>query len=87
MNNYSYKLAISSPSPEEAEKTMEAIKNLISRLTPRQLNQLVDIVTTAKMPAIAILASRLTREELDKMAHIMQNDPIKTELAKRYLGL
>lgn len=40
-----------------------------------------------KITALASLASRLTATELSKMASIVKNDPIKTSLAKQYLGL
>jgi hypothetical protein len=41
----------------------------------------------AKMTAITTLASRLTEKELTKLAHIIKNDPIKTAMAKKYLGV
>jgi hypothetical protein len=40
-----------------------------------------------KMKALTALASRLTAKELDKLAHIVKNDPVKTEMAKRALGV
>jgi hypothetical protein len=40
-----------------------------------------------KMKALAVLVSRLTAEELSKLAHIIKNDPVKTALAKKYLGV
>ena len=41
----------------------------------------------AKMQALTILASRLSEKELSKLAHVIKNDPVKTTLAKRYLGV
>jgi ribosomal protein L15E len=41
----------------------------------------------AKMEALAILASRLNEKELGKLAHVIKHDPVKTALAKRYLGV
>jgi hypothetical protein len=41
----------------------------------------------AKMTAITTLASKLTEKELTKLAHIIKNDPIKTAMAKKYLGV
>lgn len=40
-----------------------------------------------KMKAITVLASRLTEKELGKLADIIQNDPIKTMMAKKALGV
>lgn len=40
-----------------------------------------------KMGALSVLASRLTSVELKKLAHIIQHDPIKTAMAKKYLGV
>jgi len=40
-----------------------------------------------KMTAITTLASKLTEKELTKLAHIIKNDPIKTAMAKKYLGV
>lgn len=41
----------------------------------------------AKMTALTTLASKLTQKELTKLAHTIMNDPIKTALAKKYLGV
>lgn len=41
----------------------------------------------AKMKALAVMVSRLTADELSKLAHIIKNDPVKTALAKKYLGV
>jgi hypothetical protein len=41
----------------------------------------------AKMTALTTLASRLSQAELSKLAHIIKHDPIKTALAKKYLGV
>jgi hypothetical protein len=40
-----------------------------------------------KMAALTILASKLTAQELAKLAHIVKNDPVKTAMAKQYLGV
>jgi hypothetical protein len=40
-----------------------------------------------KIAALAILASRLNATELTKLAHIIKTDPVKTALAKKYLGV
>lgn len=40
-----------------------------------------------KAQALAILAQRLKAKELKKLAHTVENDKIKTALAKKYLGL
>jgi len=40
-----------------------------------------------KMSAIGTLIKKLTAKELAKLAYIVQNDPIKTAMAKRALGV
>ena len=40
-----------------------------------------------KMAALITLASKLTAQELSKLAHIVKHDPVKTALAKKYLGV
>lgn len=41
----------------------------------------------AKMQAICDLLKKLNQKELSKLAHVVMNDPIKTALAKRALGV
>jgi hypothetical protein len=40
-----------------------------------------------KMDALLVLASKLNTAELSKLAGVVKNDPVKTALAKKYLGL
>lgn len=40
-----------------------------------------------KMTALITLASGLKPQELTKLAHVIKNDPVKTALAKKYLGV
>jgi hypothetical protein len=40
-----------------------------------------------KMQSLMILASKLNAKELEKLAHIVKNDPVKTALAKKALGV
>ncbi len=40
-----------------------------------------------KMKALTVLASKLTAKELEKLAHIVKNDPVKTAMAKKALGV
>jgi hypothetical protein len=40
-----------------------------------------------KMQALTVLASHLSEKELTKLAHVIKHDPIKTALAKKYLGV
>lgn len=54
-----------------------------------------DLVVTAsteqeadtKAQALMVLASKLSAKELEKLAHIVKNDPVKTALAKKALGV
>jgi hypothetical protein len=41
----------------------------------------------AKMNALTILAGKLSEKELSKLAHVIKHDPVKTALAKKYLGV
>ena len=40
-----------------------------------------------KMHALATLARKLNTKELVKLADVVQNDPLKTKIAKKALGL
>lgn len=40
-----------------------------------------------KLKALSVLATFLTAKELEKLAHVVKNDPVKTSLAKTYLGV
>ena len=40
-----------------------------------------------KMKALVVLAKCLSAEEMSKLAYIVQHDPVKTALAKKYLGV
>lgn len=39
----------------------------------------------SKMKALAVLATCLTAQELQRLADIVKHDPVKTALAKKYL--
>jgi hypothetical protein len=41
----------------------------------------------AKMNALSVLAKKLNTKELLKLADIVQNDPVKTAIAKKALGV
>lgn len=41
----------------------------------------------AKMKALSVLAKKLNTKELLKLADIVQNDPVKTAIAKKALGV
>lgn len=40
-----------------------------------------------KLQALSTLASFLTAKELERLAYIVKHDPVKTSLAKTYLGV
>lgn len=60
-------------------------------MTKHQYNISIAAPTEAeadqKMTALTTLASKLSAKELAKLAHTVKNDPVKTALAKKYLGL
>lgn len=41
----------------------------------------------AKLEALSTLAKKLSVKELTKLAHVVKTDPVKTALAKKYLGV
>lgn len=41
----------------------------------------------AKIEALTTLGKKLSVKELSKLAHIVKTDPVKTALAKKYLGV
>ena len=40
-----------------------------------------------KMQALTVLAAKLSDKELQKLAHIVKNDPVKLAMAKSALGV
>lgn len=40
-----------------------------------------------KMKALTVLASKLSAKELEKLAHVVKNEPVKLAMAKRALGV
>ena len=51
------------------------------------LEEKTEVDADAKIEALTVLAKKLTVKELAKLAHVIKNDPIKTALAKKYLGV
>jgi hypothetical protein len=47
----------------------------------------IETEADAKMTALTTLASKLSHAELTKLAHVIKHDPVKTALAKKYLGV
>ncbi len=41
----------------------------------------------SKMQSVTTLLSKLNTKELEKLAYIIKNDPVKTALAKKALGV
>ncbi|MGQ0829344.1 MAG: hypothetical protein ACT4ON_13230 [Bacteroidota bacterium] len=41
----------------------------------------------SKMKSLTILAQRLSAKELEKLAYIVKNDPVKLAMAKSALGV
>jgi hypothetical protein len=52
-----------------------------------EIEEVTENLADAKMKAVIVLLSRLSTKELEKLAHIIQNDPKTTALAKQFLGL
>ena len=46
-----------------------------------------ELEANGKMMALTTLAGKLSEKELTKLAHVIKHDPIKTSLAKKYLGV
>lgn len=40
-----------------------------------------------KIKSLTVLAAKLNAKELSKLAQVISNDPVKTALAKKYLGV
>jgi hypothetical protein len=51
------------------------------------LEEKTEVEADAKIEALTVLAKKLTVNELSKLAHVIKTDPIKTALAKKYLGV
>lgn len=46
-----------------------------------------EVEADSKMKALTTIAKKLNTKELAKLADIVQNDPVKTALAKKALGV
>lgn len=46
-----------------------------------------ELEADSKMKSLSIMAKKLNRVELEKMAHLIMNDPVKLALAKKALGV
>jgi hypothetical protein len=46
-----------------------------------------EIDADIKMESVTVLLAKLKTNELAKLAHIVKNDPVKTALAKKALGV
>lgn len=60
------------------------MKNYTYKIT---LEEKSEADADGKIEAISILAKKLNVNELSKLAHIVKTDPVKTALAKKYLGV
>ena len=52
-----------------------------------QIEASMEMDAESKMKSLTTLASRLSVKELEKLAHIVKNDPVKLALAKNALGV
>lgn len=52
-----------------------------------KINASSDSEAQRKLKAGATLISKLSVKEIEKLADIVENDPVKTNLAKRALGM
>lgn len=41
----------------------------------------------SKMKSLIVLASKLSTKELERLAYIVEHEPVKTALAKKAMGL
>ncbi len=71
MNKYSYELQIAANTEKEADEKMTALSQLASKLSANTLST---------------LSKKLSAAELDKLAWVINNEPIKTAMAKKALG-
>jgi hypothetical protein len=72
MKKYTSEFSITAATEAEAKAKMTALTALASKLTTQTL---------------IVLATKLTAKELEKLADVVQNNPVKTALGKKYLGL
>lgn len=71
MNKYSYELQIAANTEKEADEKMAALTQLASKLS---------------VSALSTLSKKLSGAELEKLAWVINNEPVKTALAKKALG-
>lgn len=83
MKKFTYDFAISEETEKDADYKMQSLTKLASMISPADLSKLIQ----SNLPALVIMASGLSRNELDKLAYMLKNDPIKTAMAKKALGV
>lgn len=71
MNKYSYDLQIAANTEKEADDKAAALNQLGAKLSAN---------------ALSTLAKKLSGAELEKLAWVINNEPVKTALAKKALG-
>lgn len=71
MKKYEYELSIMANTEEDADAKIAALAKLASRLSAT---------------ALSTLANKLSGAELEKLAWVINNEPIKTAIAKQALG-
>jgi hypothetical protein len=60
------------------------MKNYTYKIT---LEEISEHDADLKIEALSTLAKKLSVKELSKLAHVVKTDPVKTALAKQYLGV
>ena len=60
------------------------MKNYTYKIT---LEEISEQDADTKIEALSTLAKKLSVKELSKLAHVVKTDPVKTALAKKYLGV
>jgi hypothetical protein len=46
-----------------------------------------ELEADSKMKSLIVLASKLSANELERLAHVVEHEPVKTAFAKKALGL
>lgn len=72
MKKFTYDFSIPPHTEAEAKAKMTALTALASKLCTKTL---------------IVLSTKLTARELEKLADVVEHNPVKTALGKKYLGL
>jgi hypothetical protein len=86
MAKFKYDMELNESNEKDADAKMRGLATLGAKVKAEDIVKLSGI-DAIKIKGLAALSVKLNTKEISALANIVENDPIKTALAKKYLGL